>query len=104
MSQAAVWKRCVDAISTLIEEGIFSVTEGKIRFNSMDPARISMVDFELSSEAFETYELDAPKNIGVNLHVQDRLLKDQTIDNVDGDSVTGGGNVWQTGVTISYGF
>lgn len=75
MSQAAVWKRCVDAISTLIEEGIFSVTEGKIRFNSMDPARISMVDFELSSEAFETYELDAPKNIGVNLEDMNKMLR-----------------------------
>jgi proliferating cell nuclear antigen len=75
LSQAAVWKRCVDAISTLIEEGIFSVTEGKIRFNSMDPARISMVDFELSSEAFETYELDAPKNIGVNLEDMNKMLR-----------------------------
>jgi proliferating cell nuclear antigen len=75
LSQAAVWKRCVDAISTLIEEGIFSVNQNKISFNSMDPARISMVDFELSSEAFETFELDAPKNIGLNLEDMNKMLR-----------------------------
>ncbi len=75
MAQAAVWKRCIDAISTLIEEGIFSVTTTKIRFNSMDPARISMVDFEISSEAFESYKLDAPKNIGLNLEDMNKMLR-----------------------------
>ncbi len=75
LPQAAVWKRCIDAISTLIEEGIFSVNENKIRFNSMDPARISMVDFELNSEAFENYEIDAPKNIGVNLEDMNKMLR-----------------------------
>jgi len=75
LTQAAVWKRCIDSISTLIEEGIFSVTENKIRFNSMDPARISMVDFQLSSDAFEKYEIDAPKNIGVNLEDMNKMLR-----------------------------
>lgn len=75
LSQAAVWKRCVDAISTLIEEGIFSVGQSKVSFNSMDPARISMVDFELNSEAFETYNLDAPKNIGLNLEDMNKMLR-----------------------------
>jgi len=75
MSQAAVWKRCIDAIATLIEEGIFSVNENKIRFNSMDPARISMVDFELSAESFETYKVDAPKNIGLNLEDMNKMLR-----------------------------
>ena len=75
LTQAAVWKRCVDAISTLIEEGIFSVNQNKITFNSMDPARISMVDFELSSEAFETFNIDAPKNIGLNLEDMNKMLR-----------------------------
>lgn len=75
LMQAAVWKRCVDAISTLIEEGIFSVNQTMIRFNSMDPARISMVNFELSSESFETYNIDTPKNIGVNLEDMNKMLR-----------------------------
>lgn len=75
LSQAAVWKRCIDAISTLIEEGIFSVSPAKVRFNSMDPARISMVDFELSAESFETYKVDATKNIGLNLEDMNKMLR-----------------------------
>jgi proliferating cell nuclear antigen len=75
LAQAAVWKRCIDAISTLIEEGVFSANPNQIRFNSMDPARISMVDFELNSETFETYQIDAPKNIGINLEDMNRMLR-----------------------------
>ncbi len=75
LSQAAVWKRSIDAMSTLIEEGIFAVDPKKVRFNSMDPARISMVDFELSSDAFETYEIDSPKNIGLNLEDMNKMLR-----------------------------
>ena len=75
LSQAAVWKRSIDAISTLIEEGIFAVSPNKVRFNSMDPARISMVDFELGAEAFETFETDAPRTIGLNLEDMNKMLR-----------------------------
>ena len=74
-SQAAIWKRCIDAISTLIEEGVFTASPSKIRFSSMDPARISMVDFELEAEAFASYEVDSEKTIGVNLEDMNKMLR-----------------------------
>jgi proliferating cell nuclear antigen len=70
-----VWKRCIDAISTIIEEGTFAVRPDKIRFRAIDPARISMVDFYLDSEIFETYNLEGVKDIGVNLEDMNKILK-----------------------------
>ncbi len=34
-----------------------------------------MVNFELSSESFETYNIDTPKNIGVNLEDMNKMLR-----------------------------
>jgi proliferating cell nuclear antigen len=75
MGSASVWKRCIDAISTIIEEGTFTVRSDKIRFRAIDPARISMVDFYLDSEKFEKYELEGSKDIGVNLEDMNKILK-----------------------------
>jgi len=75
MATTSVWKRCMDAISTLIDEGTFTARPDKIRFRSIDPARISLVDFQLGRDAFDTYNLDAPKNIAVNLEDMNKMLR-----------------------------
>ncbi len=75
MRTVSVWKRCIDAISALIEEGTFTASSEKIRFRSIDPARISMVDFNLHSDTFETYTLEGSRDIGVNLEDMNKILR-----------------------------
>jgi proliferating cell nuclear antigen len=75
MREASVWRRCIDAISTLIEEGTFAARQEGIKFRAIDPARISMVDFHLSSSIFEAYALEGERDIGVNLEDMSKFLR-----------------------------
>jgi len=70
------------AIYAVADEGSFKITGEEIRFVAMDPAHISLVDFELSRLAAEEYECDEETEMTVNLGQLLRLLrnvKDQQI-------------------------
>ncbi|MBN3037676.1 MAG: proliferating cell nuclear antigen (pcna) [Candidatus Diapherotrites archaeon] len=66
VANAKQFKSCVDAISTLIDEGEFELTNTGLQLRAMDPSQIAMVDFVYPKHAFERYEV-SPMRLGVNL-------------------------------------
>lgn len=75
VQDAKIWKNLLTAISTLIEEADFNMTEDGLKLRSMDPSHVAMVDFEWSKEAFEEYVCDKPTNIRVNITTMLKLLR-----------------------------
>ena len=63
------------AIYAVADEGSFKITGEGMRFVAMDPAHISLVDFELSRMAAEEYECDEETEMTVNLGQLLRLLR-----------------------------
>lgn len=57
----------VSTIAELIDEGIFKVTQSGIGLVAADRAMVAVVDFNLSSSAFENFELDKDQTIGLNV-------------------------------------
>ncbi|NIM46370.1 MAG: hypothetical protein GTO54_12255 [Nitrososphaeria archaeon] len=50
------WISFLSAISKITDEACFHVQDEKIWFRGMDPAHVSMIDFEVSKENFTEYE------------------------------------------------
>lgn len=64
---AKVFKDCIDALVTLIDEGEFDITNDGMKLRAMDPSQIAMVDFVLPKSAFEKYSIENEMKIGLNL-------------------------------------
>jgi proliferating cell nuclear antigen len=67
MENATVFKNCVDALVTLIDEGEFDLTKEGMTLRAMDPSKIAMVDLVIPKSAFEKYEVSADRKLGLNL-------------------------------------
>ncbi len=74
LDDAKYWKGCVDAIDSLIEEGIFNISKEGISLKAMDPSGISMVSFFIPNKAFSKYEIEKTSNIGLNLNNLGKIL------------------------------
>lgn len=68
-------KAIVGAISTLAEEATFTADENGMKFRTMDPSHISLIDMELPSEAFEEYECDSEIKFGVRVADFSKIIK-----------------------------
>jgi proliferating cell nuclear antigen len=64
---AKIFKDCVDALVTLIDEGEFQITKEGIKLRAMDPSQIAMVDFNYPKSALEKYDVPSETKIGLNL-------------------------------------
>lgn len=69
------WKRSIDAIAVLIDEGTIEVTEEGLKVRAMDPSQIAMVDFEIPKSAFDKYELEAAANVGIDFSELSKITK-----------------------------
>ncbi|QDX40127.1 DNA polymerase sliding clamp [Salarchaeum sp. JOR-1] len=56
----------LDAVSVLVDECKIHLNEDGLAIRAVDPANVGMVDLDLSSDAFESYDADGGL-IGVNL-------------------------------------
>ena len=63
------------AIQAVADEGTFKITSEGMKLVAMDPAHISLVDFELSSSAAEEYECEGELQMTVSLSELLKLLK-----------------------------
>ncbi len=70
---AKMFKSCVDAIVTLIDEGEFHFSDAGLSLRAMDPSQIAMVDFVFPRSAFEKYEVESTK-LGLNLEDLARVM------------------------------
>ncbi|MCS7142678.1 MAG: proliferating cell nuclear antigen (pcna) [Aigarchaeota archaeon] len=57
----------IKAVSAVVDEGDFKATATGLRLISMDPAHISLVDFELPKDSVEEYELSGDVEITINM-------------------------------------
>ena len=70
---AKIFKDCIDALVTLIDEGTFNLTETGVTLRAMDPSQIAMVNLVLPKESFEKYNVSGNEKIAVNLDDLSRI-------------------------------
>lgn len=75
---ARLWRKIIDALSTLIDEANFVATSEGLRMRAMDPSRVAMVDFEMDRSAFNEYLCDQETMLGVNFDDFKKILKRAT--------------------------
>jgi len=83
ISRIEPFRNLVKAVSVIIEEGCFNMTEGEMKLIAMDPSHVAMVDFELPSAFFDRYTCEGGAklfiNIGEFLKFLDRVEKDEQV-------------------------
>lgn len=67
MPEAKTLRYSIEAISNLIDEGSFKISENGIYMRAMDPSRIAYIELQLSRDSFETIEVDEEVSVGLNL-------------------------------------
>jgi proliferating cell nuclear antigen PCNA len=67
ISDVGLLVNSISTIGELIEEGIFKITKGGIKLIAADRAMVAVVDFLLSTTAFDSYKLDQEQSIGLNI-------------------------------------
>jgi proliferating cell nuclear antigen len=64
----------VEAIVSLVDEGIFSISKEGISLRAMDPSGISMISFFIPSKAFSKYEIEKTVEIGLNIDNLSKIM------------------------------
>jgi len=80
LDDAKYWRDCVEAIVSLVDEGVFNITKEGIALRAMDPSGISMLSFFIPSKAFSKYELEKNADIGLNVDNLSKIMS-RTRDN-----------------------
>ncbi|NOZ76777.1 MAG: proliferating cell nuclear antigen (pcna) [Euryarchaeota archaeon] len=75
LSDPKILKSSIDAISNLIDEAGITVDESGMKLRAMDPAHVALVDFELSKDAFDEFEVKESAVIGLDLDRFNTILK-----------------------------
>ncbi|WP_394343402.1 DNA polymerase sliding clamp [Haloarcula sp. Atlit-7R] len=60
-------KSIFDAVTNLVDEAKFRIGEDRVAIRAVDPANVGMVDLDMSTRAFQSYQAD-PGVIGINLN------------------------------------
>lgn len=68
------FKEAIDAISGLIEEGIFKFDSEGVTLRAMDPSQISMVYFSAPKSEFAEYDVSEQVNIGLTISDLSKVL------------------------------
>ena len=63
------------AIQAVVDEGTFKISQDGMRLIAMDPAHISLVDFELSSSAAEEYACEGELQMTISISELMKFLK-----------------------------
>ncbi len=66
-SNAKVLRDSIDTISQLIDEGVFKLKKDGIELIATDRAMVAVVDFKLDASAFDEYQCETDKEMGLNL-------------------------------------
>jgi proliferating cell nuclear antigen len=75
ISDANSWKRSIDAIAALIDEGTFEFDDNGMVLKAMDPSQIAMVDFTMPKSAFKAYEVGEKQSIGIDFSELSRVMR-----------------------------
>lgn len=67
VAEAPAFKAAIDAIASLVEEGVFEIKKDGLYLKAMDPSQISMVSFAMPKEAFVEFHADEEAKIGLDI-------------------------------------
>ncbi len=67
LTDVELFRGSISTIAELIDEGIFKINKDGISLSAADRAMVAVVNFNISSSAFASYELDADTSIGLNI-------------------------------------
>ncbi|MFH1588388.1 MAG: proliferating cell nuclear antigen (pcna) [Candidatus Diapherotrites archaeon] len=67
LENAGDFKKCIDAISVLIDEAELIVNDKGLELKATDPSQISMVDFVFPKEGFKKFDLKKETRLGLDL-------------------------------------
>lgn len=67
LSNPMLFVNSIATIGELIDEGLFRLEKDGISFIAADRAMVAVVDFKISSTAFDRYEIDEEQSIGLNI-------------------------------------
>lgn len=70
-----ILKSSIDTISNMIDEAGIMVTKEGLQLRAMDPAHVALVDYEVSKDAFQEYEIDGDAVMGIDLDRLNIILK-----------------------------
>ncbi len=74
LENAADFKRCIDAVSVLIDEAEFVFGSSGLAIKATDPSQISMIDFSLPKESFKEFEVKEDTRIGLDLSYLSQVM------------------------------
>ncbi|HIH20060.1 TPA: proliferating cell nuclear antigen (pcna) [Candidatus Micrarchaeota archaeon] len=74
ISDASFFKKCIDAIVNLVDEGTFIVSSDGLHLRTMDPSQIAMVDFHMPKSSFSKMDVEDKTSVGVNLADLSKIL------------------------------
>lgn len=67
ISSVNLFTDSISTIAELIDEGLFKITKDEISLSAADRAMVAVVKFSLSAKAFDEYELEKEREIGLNI-------------------------------------
>lgn len=67
VADASSLKSSIDAVVSLVEEGVFEIKSTGIHLKAVDPSQISMIVFTMPNSIFQEYIVDNEKKIGLDI-------------------------------------
>ena len=75
---ARVWRYAINAVSKIIEEAAFRITDEGFRLKAIDASRVVLVDFNMPSTSFDEFNVEGEEIVGVNLEDLAKILRRAT--------------------------
>jgi len=75
LSDTKLFKQSIDAMVDLIKDTEFVINEYGVSLKAIDAGQIAMVIYNLPRDAFETFDIDGTRKIGVNLPSLSSIMK-----------------------------
>jgi len=75
LSDTKLFRQSIDAMVDLIKDTEFIVNEYGLSLKAIDAGQIAMVIFNMPRDAFESFDIDGTKKIGVNLPSLSSIMK-----------------------------
>jgi len=75
LADVSVLRDSLDAVSSLINEGTFTINNDGLFLQAMDPSTVSMVIFHLLSSAFVDFKVDKEHKLTVNIDALVQVLR-----------------------------
>uniref|UniRef100_A0A2K5HLJ8 DNA sliding clamp PCNA n=1 Tax=Colobus angolensis palliatus TaxID=336983 RepID=A0A2K5HLJ8_COLAP len=73
--QGSVLKKVLEALKDLINDACWDISSSGVNLQSLDSSHVSLVQFTLPSEGFDTYRCDCNLAMGTNLSIISKILK-----------------------------